>query len=257
MGLMPATGSRERQSYFQGNSEGCSFPEVGDHYLSDGRRSVCFNRDSTTLYVGGSGPGNFSSIQTAINAAGNGDTVFVYDDSSPYYENVVVDKTILLVGESPQTTIIDGSGIGDTIRLSASGVTVKWFTIQHSGSVWGTAGVDLGSDTNTLRGNIIQNCGYIGVFIEGSEHNIISENTIINSGRGIRLRASSHNIINGNLIVNNTAIGICITTISNNNVIYHNTLLGNTPQNAYDECMNSWNQSFPVGGNYYSDYEER
>ncbi|MBN2599728.1 MAG: hypothetical protein JXA75_04230, partial [Candidatus Thermoplasmatota archaeon] len=34
------------------------------------------------LFVGGSGPGNYSTIQGAINAATNGDTVFVYDDSS-------------------------------------------------------------------------------------------------------------------------------------------------------------------------------
>ncbi|MCK4416367.1 MAG: hypothetical protein KAU84_04365, partial [Thermoplasmatales archaeon] len=33
------------------------------------------------LYVGGSGPGNYTKIQDAINAAWYGDTVFVYDDS--------------------------------------------------------------------------------------------------------------------------------------------------------------------------------
>ena len=38
-----------------------------------------------TLYVGGSGEGNYSKIQDAINGASDGDTVFVYDDSSPYY----------------------------------------------------------------------------------------------------------------------------------------------------------------------------
>ncbi|MBE3093908.1 MAG: hypothetical protein IMZ52_02670, partial [Actinobacteria bacterium] len=41
------------------------------------------------LYVGGSGPGNYSSIQAAINATSSGDTVFVYAASSPYYENVI------------------------------------------------------------------------------------------------------------------------------------------------------------------------
>ena len=46
------------------------------------------------LYVGGSGTGNYSKIQDAIDDASDGDTVFVYDDSSPYYENVIVDKSI-------------------------------------------------------------------------------------------------------------------------------------------------------------------
>ena len=40
------------------------------------------------LYVGGSGPNNYTKIQDAINAAVNGNTVYVYDDSAPYYENI-------------------------------------------------------------------------------------------------------------------------------------------------------------------------
>jgi len=55
------------------------------------------------LYVGGSGPGNYTTIQSAIDAANPGDTVFVYDDSSPYYENIIIDKTISLIGENKNT----------------------------------------------------------------------------------------------------------------------------------------------------------
>ena len=46
-----------------------------------------------TLYVGGSGPGNYTRIQDAIDNASDGDTVFVYDDSSPYFE-IISDKII-------------------------------------------------------------------------------------------------------------------------------------------------------------------
>ena len=48
------------------------------------------------LYVGGSGPNNYTRIQGAINDANNGDTVFVYDDSSPYIEGIVIDKRMCL-----------------------------------------------------------------------------------------------------------------------------------------------------------------
>jgi len=52
------------------------------------------------LYVGGSGPGNYSKIQDAIDNATDGDVVFVYDDSSPYHENLVIPQTSLtLTGE--------------------------------------------------------------------------------------------------------------------------------------------------------------
>ena len=62
-----------------------------------------------TLYVGGIGPGNYTTIQNAIDNASDGDTVFVYAYSSPYYENVLVNRSINLIGEDKNTTIIDGS----------------------------------------------------------------------------------------------------------------------------------------------------
>jgi len=63
------------------------------------------NFDGNTLYVGGSGPNNYSSIQSAVNDAVDGDTVFVYNGT--YHENVVVNKTINLFGEDRNSTVID------------------------------------------------------------------------------------------------------------------------------------------------------
>ena len=52
-----------------------------------------------TLYVGGDGPGNYTRIQDAVNNASDGDTVFVYDDSSPSFERISINKSINLVGQ--------------------------------------------------------------------------------------------------------------------------------------------------------------
>ena len=51
--------------------------------------------NGNTLYVGGSGPGNYTKIQDAIDNASDGDTVFVYNGT--YYENVVINKSIDLI----------------------------------------------------------------------------------------------------------------------------------------------------------------
>jgi hypothetical protein len=64
--------------------------------------------EASTLYVGGGGAGNYSSIQGAINDANPGGTVFVY--SGIYYQHVIVNKNINLTGENRDTTIIDGQG---------------------------------------------------------------------------------------------------------------------------------------------------
>ena len=70
-----------------------------------------------TLYVGGSGNGNYSIIQSAINDASDGDTVYVYNGT--YYEIVVVDKTINLTGENRDSTIIDGNEITIKMKIAA------------------------------------------------------------------------------------------------------------------------------------------
>jgi len=51
------------------------------------------------LYVGGSVPNNYTTIQSAIDDAVDGDTVFVYDDSSPYREHLLIETSINLLGE--------------------------------------------------------------------------------------------------------------------------------------------------------------
>ena len=84
-----------------------------------------------TLYVGGSGPNNYTKIQDAIDNASDGDTVFVYNGT--YYENIVVDKSIDLIGEDRNTTIIDGRGAErDITSISRDFVTIINFTMQNS-----------------------------------------------------------------------------------------------------------------------------
>jgi len=90
--------------------------------------------DGNTLYVGGSGPNNYTTIQSAINNASDGDTVFVYDDSSPYYEHITINTRINLIGEDKNTTIIDGGFLGGVIvKINIAGVYLSGFTIQNSG----------------------------------------------------------------------------------------------------------------------------
>jgi len=82
-----------------------------------------------TLYVGGTGPGNYSKINYAIENASSGDTIFVYNGT--YAENVVVDITINLTGEDIDNTFIDGSGSGNVVHITEDNVLLTGFTIQN------------------------------------------------------------------------------------------------------------------------------
>lgn len=135
-----------------------------------------FNPLGNILYVGGEGPGNYSSIQDAIDYASNGATIFVYDDSSPYIENLVVDKTVNLIGEDRNTTVIDGNLSGDVINISANWVNISGFKIQNCGDVpLANAGVWFSSVNNcTIKRSNFEQC-YIGVATYYVNNNMISE----------------------------------------------------------------------------------
>ena len=116
-----------------------------------------------TLYVGGSGPGNYSSIQDAIEDASNGDTVFVFDDSSPYNEFVWINKSINLIGEDRNTTVIDGWGTGYkvVVYITVDNVYVTGFTIYNCSENL-ERGIWIEEASNVIvRGNTISANAYI------------------------------------------------------------------------------------------------
>ena len=135
--------------------------------------------ESTTITV----PDDYPSIQEAINNASEGDIIFV--KQGIYYENVVVNKTISLIGESRNTTVIDGKTEGIVVYMNASNVVLNNFTVKNSGGAGGS-----------LPG--------AGILLFHSNDTTISENLIVdNSGAGVYLIASSNCTISHNLIVHN------------------------------------------------------
>jgi parallel beta-helix repeat protein len=175
------------------------------------------------LYVGGSEPGNYSSIQAAINDANPGDTVFVYDDSAPYYENVIVNKSIYLIGEDRDTTIIDGSGIGNTINITENSVFISGFTIQNSLKngiclVWG--------NNCTISGNNVYG-GYFGIRLESGKNHLIHDcNFYDNIMNGVFIGNDFGPSVKNNVITycyfNNSTIHFLRSA---NNTIHNNTFI--------------------------------
>jgi len=232
-------------------------------------KNINLNNFENILYVGGSGPNNYSSIQEAVNAAQNEDTIFVY--SKIYYEHILINKEIKLLGEDKQTTIIDGSLTDNCIEITENSVKIQNFTIRK-----GLIGVNsISSSGHNISNNIIRsNWEGIGLFqvtnaeitenlitdnfFEGinpiqSTDNIFSKNKINWNIYGIYLTRSNNNYIYENEIKGNTR-GIETVDNSNNNKIYHNNFYSSEEDNAYDDFSNNWDDSYPSGGNYWDDY---
>lgn len=207
-------------------------------------RIIFVKADTDIIHV----PTQYPTIQEAINRANPGDTIFVHQ--GVYYENIVANKSVSLVGEDKNLTIIDGNGTSSVIFILANNVGVKNFTLRRSGILFYDNGIRIErSSGNVISNNIISsNYGGISLFLSGN--NVISGNIISNNYGGISLFSSSNNVISGNTIALNGYRGISIL-YSIDNVIYRNNF-NNTVQVESDSSINIWNYGFE--GNYWSDY---
>jgi parallel beta-helix repeat protein len=179
---------------------------------------------SASLTVG-KAVANYASIQEAIAAAHDGDTIEV--QSGTYSENVNVDKALILRGMG--NPIIDSKGNGSAVKLDANGIILDGFkiinadksgveakysdniTIRDNIIVNNSAGITIDtSEKSSIIGNNISNNKYFGLSIDNSDSCEILRNTIYKNTGGIDLRGANRNIIRDNVILNNTEYGISL-----------------------------------------------
>lgn len=162
------------------------------------------------LFVGGSGPNNYTSIQSAIDDANDGDTVYVYNDSSPYLEQITIYKEIKLIGEDKETTVVEYGG-SHVITLQKNNIVVSNLYITGDA----TRGVVFESNGNIINNNIFRG-NYFSLYdYDGANSNIITNNIIL----------SGYMWINGYdyIITNNTCFHSGINIQSVGHTIENNT----------------------------------
>jgi parallel beta-helix repeat protein len=134
----------------------------------------------------------------------------------------------------------------------------------------------LTSSNNSIVGNNLTANNYDGIMLDlCSNYNNISGNYITaNKNDGIDVFNSSNNSIDGNKIVANKLCGVRLSSSLNNSMVeneiknnycgvsfinssknkfYHNNFINNTQQ-AWTNSINVWDDGYPSGGNYWSDY---
>jgi parallel beta-helix repeat protein len=272
----------------------------------------------------------YTTIQEAINAneTQDGDTIFV--EAGTYFENVVLNKSVSLMGENEEVTIIDGNENGTVVVVFANNTMITGFTIRGSGDkivdgehaircgimVGGyetpfentlivdnsikdnyfgilllysfnsqlidnninnnTYGVALlsvfyneivdnnvsdnflgitaqGALQSSINRNNISSNEISGLRMQYSNLNTINENTMENNGYGIDLSFCEGNMLVENNITTNNVYGLYLG-LSSNNSIYHNNFTDNLNQAYSFESTNVWDNGYPSGGNYWSNY---
>jgi len=110
------------------------------------------------------------------------------------------------------------------------------------------------SRENTISANNISNNTYYGVGFAKSFNNTVSKNMITNSSGwwALGFGQSSNNTISGNNVTNNFCS--VFLDLSSTNKFYNNNFIENTMRPITINSINTWNNSYPSSGNYWSDY---
>jgi len=116
---------------------------------------------------------SYPTIQGAINAPETLDGHTIGIDEGIYYEHVVVDKELSLIGENKETTIIDGKETWTCIQVTSDNVKIVNLTVQNA-----ICGIELYDSHNcSLIGNVAKN-NYYGLILEYSGGNYLRNNTL-------------------------------------------------------------------------------
>jgi len=225
-------------------------------------------------------PKDCPTIQGAINAAYDGDTVNV--SSGKYYESVVVNKPLILEGENPRNTYIEGVYRSEfLINITSFDVYVQGFTLRnghhaiHAGDSAhninithnlisdNNGGILLASPTECrIEGNTFtSNRGAIAFlgWPEGYD-NSIADNVVENqSWDGINIMNCRGTKIVGNYIAHTACIQYYFGGLElwgcQDTIVYHNDFVDNVRHVYLQDSYNTvWNDGYPSGGNYWSDY---
>ncbi len=164
-------------------------------------------------------------------------------------------KTGIFLNETTRCSISQNNIVDNTYGLGLHASTdIEIFENNIANNT--EFGILLGSsEDNNVTGNNIANNTHGISLVWYSSNNILSRNNIVSNAIGILLSDSSNNIIRGNNIADNY-FGVRLSDSFENRFYHNNFLYNNLTQVVITPpgIANSWDDGYPIGGNYWSDY---
>lgn len=226
-------------------------------------------------------PGQYTTIQAAINAANAGDTVYVHG-SATYYSNFTLNKQLTIIGTGflPQSsnpvnaysivssgfTYVDGSASGSSIiGIYFSGASILIQDNMHDITIWrcqfdgsGNTGGALEFRVNNYNMTVVENIffeGGIGYGISsfttiGSPHDFLITNNIFrtNGGKAFHYWPVIQNVT----VSNNLFYGNGTTNIANGyaqGITFSNNIFNKVAFGGVSSCTFSNNITYLCNGN--------
>jgi parallel beta-helix repeat protein len=155
-------------------------------------------------------------------------TIFIYEG---IYGNtsIVLNKSMNLLGENQDTTILDGGGFSTSVIVQINGsslITLSKLSLRNA-----MVGISVQNGSNsTISHCTFSQCTDSGIMLFESQHFLVNNCTFQNNNRGIQLTNCSYNQFYHNNFLNNKI---------------HVSVYFNTSSNAWDNG---------ITGNYWDNY---
>jgi len=216
----------------------------------------------------------FSSIQDAIDDAGTLDGHTIHVGSGIYEESIYIDKSISLIGEDKDNTIINGTTMSHAVWIFSDYVNFSGFTVKNLSGSFSHSRIYVTGSNSSIENCTIISKGTRGIYVENSYnnfinnsyinilstgegiHNYYSDNTTISNcyiesmssyNNGIEVWESNNNTFNNNTF-NNSELRL---GFSENNTVTNNTFLNNASFNNYRSNFNNFsNNNFESNSAY-------
>ena len=237
--VVNSTGISVKDLNLSNNEQGVLFAYTSESTITN----VIASDNYDGIYLWGSN----SNIVSGSNVANSG-----WDGIGLYYSehNTIAGNTVTTasigidITASPSNSIDSNTVLENIVGIisyqSADNIIVS---NKVSGGTRSLAGIALsGATRNTIRRNKVANNTFLigaGVYLEGfSKDNTILQNTLSYDQYGISIGYNLYGLKDED----------------NNNTIYHNNFIKNTKQALSLNSVNTWDNDYPSGGNYWSDY---
>ncbi|HEC89586.1 MAG TPA: PKD domain-containing protein, partial [Thermoplasmatales archaeon] len=166
----------------------------------------------------------WDNIQDAIDNASNGYTIYIWNGT--YTENVTVDKTVSIIGNSSAVcTVQTNDNTTSVFTVTADYVNINGLNISGANA---SSGVKINAVEHCNISNNILWRNHYGIYLYSSSNNTITNCNAYNNSRGINLYYSSDNTITNFNAYNNSKYGIHLSYSSKNNIIANCNVYSNS-----------------------------